>query len=82
MWSFLGKHRKGNKIVEFALGGNMVEESKQETRRLHLLSNPRCPDVFIGMNDDATPEPLQMIPTAMARSYWAHPSRTGLSAAS
>jgi len=66
----------------FALGGNMMEASKQETRKLHLLSNPKLRDVFMGPRDDAEPEPPRMIPTSMARSYWAHPSRTGLSAAS
>jgi len=68
--------------VVSALGGDMMEASKQETRKLHLLSNPKLPDVFMGLRDDAEPEPPQMIPTSMARSYWAHPSRTGLSAAS
>jgi hypothetical protein len=73
---------RGIRSVVFALGGNMMEASKQETRKLHLLSNPKLRDVFMGPRDDAEPEPPRMIPTSMARSYWAHPSRTGLSAAS
>jgi hypothetical protein len=55
---------------------------RQQTRRLHILTSPKRPDVFMGMADDAAPEPLRVIPTPRARSYWAHPSRSGLSAAS
>lgn len=59
-----------------------MKERKEETRRLHLLTNPEPPDVFMGMSDDAALEPPPVIPTPRARSYWAHPSQSGLSAAS
>jgi hypothetical protein len=59
-----------------------MKERKQQTRRLHLLTNPNPPDVFIGMADDAALGVPPVIPTPRARSYWAHPSQSGLSAAS
>jgi hypothetical protein len=59
-----------------------MKERKQQTRRLHLLTKPKQPDVFMGMADDAAPESPPVIPTPRARSYWAHPSQSGLSAAS
>jgi hypothetical protein len=57
-----------------------MKRDKQQTARLHLLTNPKQPDVFMGMADDAAPEPLPVIPTPRARSYWAHPSHSGLRA--
>ena len=59
-----------------------MKGDKQETRRLHLLTNPKRPDVFMSMSDDAVLAPPSVIPTPRARSYWAHPSHSGLSAAS
>jgi hypothetical protein len=59
-----------------------MKGDKHKTRRLHLLTNPNPPDVFMGMADDAAPESPRVIPTARARSYWAHPSQSGLSAVS
>ncbi len=59
-----------------------MKGSKRQTRRLHLLTNPKPPDVFMGTSDDAVLEPPPVIPTPRARSYWAHPSQSGLSAVS
>jgi hypothetical protein len=59
-----------------------MKERKKQTRRLHLLTNPKQPDIFMGMSDDAVLDPPPVIPTARARSYWAHPSQSGFSAAS
>jgi hypothetical protein len=59
-----------------------MKERKEETRRLHLITNPKQSDIFMGISHDAAPEPPPVIPTPRARSYWAHPSQSGLSAAS
>jgi hypothetical protein len=59
-----------------------MKERKDKMRRLHLLTDPKQPDVFMGMANDAAPESPPMIPTPRARSYWAHPSQSGLSAVS
>lgn len=59
-----------------------MKEPKQKTRRLHLLTNPKHPDVFMGMSDDAAPELAQVIPTPLADSYWDHPSHLKTPAAS
>jgi hypothetical protein len=65
-------------MAEFGLlgpdrhGGNMAVH--KATKRLHLFTNPRRPEVFMGMSDATNPEPAALIPTPLADSYWDHPS--------
>lgn len=42
-----------------------MEGKKRHTRRLHLFTNPKRPDVFMGMTDVAP-----LTPAPEARSYW------------
>jgi hypothetical protein len=43
------------------------------TKRLHLLTNPKRPDVVMGMTDASDPEPTPVIPTPLTDSYRNHP---------
>lgn len=50
-------------------GGNM-EGEKQHTRRLHLFTNPKQPDVFMGMTDVAALTPAPRAETYLETSSY------------
>jgi hypothetical protein len=52
-------------------------ERKTPTSRLHIHVLPALPDVFLVVRNVREPGALPVIPTALAESYWAHPSNTG-----
>jgi hypothetical protein len=52
------------------------------TKRLHLITNPKRPDVFMGMTDASDPEPMAVLPTSLADAYWDHPSHADAPTAS
>jgi hypothetical protein len=58
------------------VGGN-----KHKTPRFHIFTDPADPDTFLVVRDASEPRAIPVIPTAIAESYWAHPSWTAISAA-
>jgi hypothetical protein len=46
----------------------------QPTRRLHLITNPKQPDGFMGVTDGSDPAPAAVIPTPRSTSHRNHPS--------
>jgi hypothetical protein len=66
--------------MNFMNEGEMKRDT-QQTRRLHIFSDPDDPDVFLVVMDACEPDAMPVIPTAMAESYWVHPSWTAVSAA-
>ena len=49
---------------------------KAQNRRpkLHLITNPKRPDVLVGVTDTDETEPAMAIPLALVTSYSVHPS--------
>jgi hypothetical protein len=42
--------------------------------KLHLITNPKQPDVLLGASDDSEPEAAPSVSLDMFNSYLAHPS--------
>lgn len=43
-------------------------------KRFHVCTRPDEVDAFVVVADGSEPDALPVIPTAMAETYWAHPS--------
>jgi len=54
-----------------------MKRDAQQTRRLHISTDPADPNVFLVLIDVCQPESIPVIPTDMAESYWVHPSWIG-----
>ena len=52
------------------------------TKRLHLFTNPKTPDVFLATTDATDPELAEVTYTPLAQSIRNHPSNTDAPAAS
>jgi len=59
-----------------------MKERTNRTGVLRVLPYLDEPDVFLVVEDGSEPDSVPVIPTHMAHSYWAHPSRAGRTAAS
>jgi hypothetical protein len=57
-----------------------MEEDKHQTQRFHIFTDPDDPAVFLVVMDASEPRAIPVIPTAMAESYWVHPSWIGATA--
>lgn len=57
-----------------------MEEQKHTVERLRI--SPEQSDVFLIVTDDSEPDAIPVICTAIARSYWMHPSHLHHAAAS
>jgi len=55
---------------------------KRQTRRLHLITNPRKPDVFMALTEITEPETARDVPTLVAETQWAESSGAEVPAAS
>jgi hypothetical protein len=58
-----------------------MEGNKHQMQRFHIFSDQADPDVFLVVRDASGPRAVAVIPTALAESYWVHPSWTALSTA-
>jgi hypothetical protein len=54
---------------------------KEQKTSLRITKYEDEPDAFLVVTDGSEPDALPVIPTGMAQSYWAHPSRIGTPAA-
>lgn len=52
-----------------------MKEPTKRTETLRILPCLDEPDVFLVVTDGSEPDSVPVIPTRMAHSYWAHPSR-------
>ena len=59
-----------------------MKEPAKKTGALRILPYLDEPDAFLVVTDGSEPDSVPVIPTLMAHSYWAHPSRAGRTAAS
>ena len=51
-------------------------KGKKDKPKLHLIKNPKSPDVLLGVSDVMDYEPEFTLPRALTTSYFSHPSNS------